>query len=162
MKKSLRRVLPVLALCFVAFAKKEPGFTVRFYTETTSTETNTFAVPVQLQNPPRKSFISTIPNISEHDIYAIYPFQATDGTIGCVFLLDDHGKDMLDTLSIEKRGTSLIALVNVRQVIDMLIDRRIPDGILVIPHGMTVEEGLLLKKTFKVINMPPATPPAKQ
>ena len=162
MKKSLWRLLPLLALFLVSAAKKEPAVSVRFYTEGLAGDTDTFAIPLYLQNPSRKIFVSKIANISEHDFTAVYPFQAADGTIGCAFLLNETGKIALDTLTVQKRGTSLIAAVNNRTVIDMLIDRHIPDGILVIPNGMTVKEGLQLKKTFRIVTMAPPTPPPKQ
>jgi hypothetical protein len=163
MKKPLWRLLPFLAIFLIAAGKKQPEVSVRFYTEGVAGDTESFALPLYLQDPPRKVYVSKIANISEHDITAIYPFQATDGSIGCVFLLNETGKIALDVLSVEKRGTSLIATMNGRTVISLLIDRRIPDGILVIPHGLTVQEGLLLKQTFKLFVPPhPATQPAPQ
>jgi hypothetical protein len=164
MKKSIWCLLPLLALCLVAAAKKEPEVSVRFYTEGVAGDTSSFTVPLYLQNPSRKIYVSKIANISEHDIAAIYPFQTADGSLGCVFLLTDTGKIALDALSVEKRGTSIIAVVNERPVISLLIDRRISDGILVIPNGLTVPEGLLLKKTFKLYTPPssPTPPPASK
>jgi hypothetical protein len=159
MKKSLWCLLPVLALCLVAAAKKEPGVTVRFYEEGVAGDINTLPDPIYLQDPSRKIYRAKTASISESDIAAIYPFQTNDGSIGCVFILNDAGKAALDTLSVEKRGSSLTAIVNDRMIINLLIDRRIPDGILVIPHGMTVQEGLLLKKTFKVLSTTPLATP---
>ena len=161
MKKPLWCLLPVLALLLVAAAKKEPEVTVRFYTEGMAGDTNSFVVPLYLQNPVRKIYVSKIPNISERDIEAIYPFQTPDGSLGCVFLLSETGKIALDSLSVEKRGTSLIAVMNNRPVIPLLIDRRISDGILVIPSGLSIPEGLLLKKTFRVFIPPTPTPAPK-
>jgi len=153
MKTSLWRLLPVLALFCIAGARKEPEVTVRFYTEVSGKESDSFSFPVQLHFPPRRGYITKIPNISERDITGIYLFQAADGSVGCSFLLDEHGKVALDTLSIEKRGTSLVALVNGRQAVDILIDRRVSDGIVTIPQGLTLPEAAMLKKTFKEINV---------
>lgn len=154
MNKPLRLLPVLLALLLVAAGKKEPEFSVRFYTETTTAGDDNLTVPVVVGNPPRKTFISRIANISENDIVGIYPFVTADNQFGCVFVLDTHGQTMLDTISVEKRGTALIALVNGRQVVDMLIDRRIPDGIVVIPRGLTVDELAMLKKHFKIITPP--------
>jgi hypothetical protein len=154
MRKSLRFLAPALVLLFVAAGKKEPPFTVRFYAETNAKDTESFATPVQLQYPPRKAYIQKVPAISERDIVAIYPFQASDGSMGCAFKLDDHGRIAIDSLSIEKRGTSLVAVVNNRQVIDMLIDKRVSDGIITIPRGLSVQEAMMMQLKFKIIGQP--------
>ncbi|MGB8353743.1 MAG: hypothetical protein WCD79_07650 [Chthoniobacteraceae bacterium] len=156
MKTPLWCLLAVLALSFVAAGKKEPELTVRFYTEGNAQDSLSFSLPVIVGSPPHKAFISKIPNISERDVSAIYLFVGSDGTVGCSFILDEHGKMGLDTLSVEKRGTSLVAVVNGRHVIDMLIDKRISDGIITIPRGLNIEEGRMLRKTFKSIRPVPA------
>jgi len=140
-----------LALCFIAAGKKEPELTVRFYTESKAEDNGAFAVPVTIGNPHRRAYITKIPDISERDVAAIYLFAAGDGTLGCSFILDEHGKVNLDTLSVEKRGTSLVALVNGRQVIDMLIDQHVTDGIVTIQRGLTPDEARAINKAFKSI-----------
>ena len=92
-----------------------------------------------------------MPSITEREISGIFPFPASDGTMGCAFKLDDHGRVWLDTLSIEKKGMALVAMVNGRIVCDMLIDKRVADGIISIPNGLTNEDITILKKKFKVI-----------
>lgn len=162
MNKSLWYLLPVLALCLVAAAKKEPAVTVRFYAEAIGGDINTYPDPVYLQDPDRKIYRSKIAAISEHDISTIYPFQTSDGSIGCVFMLNEHGKAALDQLTVDRRGSTLTAVVGMggkeRMIINMLIDRRVSDGILVIPHGMTIQEGLALKGAFKVLKKLPVAP----
>lgn len=163
MKNLLRYLLPVLALCFVAAAKKETAVTVRFYPEAIGGDINTYPDPVWLQEPTRKIYRSKIAAISEQDVSSIYLYQVSDGSVGCVFILNDRGKAALDTLSVEKHGSTITAVVNNRMIINLLIDKRISDGILVIPHGMTIQEGMMLKNTFKVLKTPPnATPAAAQ
>jgi hypothetical protein len=139
-----------VGLLCIAAAKKEDT-TVRFHTETQQQDGQAFAMPVRLQHPARNAYVSKVPAISERDIVAIYPFQAKDGSWGCLFQLDAHGRIALDTLSIEKRGTSLVAAVNGRQVIDLQIDRRISDGLLTIPRGLTQEEIASLQKAFPLV-----------
>lgn len=160
MKNTLRRLLPLLALCLVAAAKTQPEeVKVRFYTEGVAGDVNTNPDPVYLVDPTRKIYRSKIASISEHEITSIYPFQTTDGSIGCVFILNSAGRAALDALSIEKRGSTLTAEVNGRMIINLAIDRRVSDGILVIPHGMTPQEGLALKSAFKVVKPDLPTPP---
>lgn len=155
MRKSFRFLLPVLALLCVAGGKKEPPLTVRFYAEANRRDSDVFSSPIQLQYPPRQAYVQKIPTISERDILSIYPFQASDGTMGCAFKLDDHGRIAVDSLSVEKRGSSLVAIVNNRQVIDMLIDKRVSDGIITIPRGLTAQEAALLETKFKTIGQRP-------
>lgn len=147
------RLLLLLPLAFfsTAAAKKQPGVTVRFHTETNAHDTSSFAIPVTLKYPPREVYIDKLPAITEREIVAIYPFPAADGTMGCAFKLDDHGTIELDTLSVEKRGTSLVAVVNGRQVTDMQIDRRVSDGIVTIPNGLAPEEIMLFQRKYKLL-----------
>jgi hypothetical protein len=144
-------IISLLAFLCVAAGKKQPQLTVRFFAEANRRDTDEFAIPVNLQYPPHVAYIDKIPVVSERDIAAIYPFNATDGTMGCAFKLDDHGTLALDTLSIERRGTSLVAMVNGRQIIDMQIDRRVSDGVLTIPRGLTTQEIARLQKKFKTL-----------
>ena len=150
------RFLPLilLAVFSIAAGKKVPNVTVRFHTETNEHDTSSFAAPVTLKYPPRQVFIDKLPAISEREIAAIYPFQAADGTFGCAFKLDDHGTIELDTLSVEKRGTSLVAVVNGRQVTDMQIDRRVSDGVLTIASGLTPLEIALLQRKYRQLGAP--------
>jgi len=151
-----RRIIPlcVALTCFVAAAHKPP-ITVRFFTETTSRDTETFASPVQLTNPPRSAFIERTAAISESDINGIYPFLTTDGTWGCLFELTDTGKRNLEMVSAEQRGHAIVAFVGtkkgLRQVIDMVIDKRISDGRIVIQRGIQTEEIALLRKAFHTV-----------
>ena len=152
-------LLLLSALCIACLGmapkKKKPETTVRFFTEANAQDTDRFAAPIILHNPPRQAYISYIPDVSERDVAAIYPFPAPDGTFGCAFKLDEHGKIALNTLSIERRGSSLVAFINARQVIDMTIDRVISDGIIVIQFGITPQEIELLKARFNILGQPP-------
>ena len=146
-----RWILPLAALLFVAGAKKQPPVTVRFHVEGNAQDTNVFTTPVTLQNPARQAFIDKIPVISERDIQSIFPFEAGDGTLGCAFKLDDHGRIALDTTSLDKRGTSLVAFVNGRQVVDMVIDKHVSDGIISIQRGLTSVDIMTLQKKYPIL-----------
>jgi len=133
-------ILPLVLLCFTAGGKKTPETTVRFHTEANPRDGESFAVKVNLQNPPREAFIGKLADISEREITAIWPFDAGDGTFGCGFKLDNHGRMGLSVLSTQRRSQSLVVLVNGRQVIDMKIDAPVNDGVLTIQRGLTGEE----------------------
>jgi len=142
--------LLILALALAGFAKKKEALSVTFHVETNSRDTSSFALPVNLKNLGRQSYIEKMPSITEREISRIFPFSASDGSMGCAFILDDHGRVWLDTLSVEKRGMALVAMVNGRIVCDMLIDKRVADGIITIPNGLSDQDIVILTKKFKV------------
>lgn len=150
------RALLALLIVFscLGMAKKPPPVTVRFHSETNPNDTTTFGMEVQLTNPPRQAFVSKVPDFSEADIAAVYPFPAADGTFGCAFKLDTHGKLALETMSRDKTGKVLVGVVNGRQVVNMIIDRPVTDGIVTIQSGLLPTEIALLQKKFPTLGQP--------
>jgi len=144
-----RFLLPLLTLVFLAAASK-PKLTIRFHTEANANSGPSFAVKATLPDASTLS-ISKIADISENDIVAVFPFPAEDGSMGCAFKLDNHGRISLASLSQEYRGSLLIGFVNARPVTAMLIDRKVFDGILTIPRGLTPNEIALIQKTFPTL-----------
>jgi len=151
-------VLPLLAIASLGMAKKKPDIVVRFHVETHERDGAVFAMPVKFQNPPRAGFAERVPSISERDIRAIYPTQAPDGSFGCVFALTVHGRLALQTLSNTRRGSTMVVFVSTKsgthQVIDMLIDKPISDGIIFIPRGLSQLEVQALAKAYPVMGQP--------
>jgi hypothetical protein len=145
-------LLPLLCLALTGGASnKKPKVTVRLFSETNAMDTDKFATPIDLRYPPRKAYLSKVPHVSEYDIQSVYAFTGRDGTMGCAFKLDRHGAIGLDTMSVEKRGQSAVIMVNGRNVIDVIVDRRISDGILTIPFGLTQAEVDLITKQWPSI-----------
>jgi hypothetical protein len=140
------------ALCCLGFGRKEYAVTVRFFAETRGLDANRFSSPVVLRHPARAAFIEKIPTIHERHIKAVYPFPAPDGTSGCAFELDASGRLALDVVSTERRGSSLVAFVSTKtgthQVIDMVIDRTVKDGIITIQSGLTELEIAAITKQW--------------
>ncbi len=147
-------VLILAVFSGLGFARK-PKITVRFHLEANAQDGQPFAMPVEFRNPPRKGFMTQIPVISERNINAIYPYPAPDGSFGCAFKLDTFGQTALESMSLSNRGASVIAFVGTakgtHQVIDMIIDKGIRDGIITIPSGLTQLEIDALTKEFKVL-----------
>ena len=153
--KFLRLAAIVLAACAsLAMAKKYP-VTVRFFAEANALDGSTFSNPIKFESARREGHIEKIPTVSERNIEAIYPFRAPDGTMGCAFKLDRSGTIALDVLSTERRGSALVAFVGtkkgVHQVIDMIIDRPVNDGIITIQRGLTTLEVVALRKQWPVM-----------
>ena len=144
----------VFAVASLGFAKKKP-VTVRFHVEANAHDGQPFAMPATFHNPERKGFVTQIPMISERNIDAIFPFPASDGSMGCAFKLDNFGRTALEEMSLTNRGASVIAFVGTKtgthQVIDMVIDKVIRDGIISIPRGLTELEITALQLEFKTM-----------
>ncbi len=142
-------VLP-LPESMAAAQKKAPKIMVRFHLLADKTDSDKFAIQMTIPETGEQVYVSRSPALSEHDIVACYPFEAGNGTWGCAFYLSNHGRIVLDSFSIERRGSHVVALVGARQVAYLLIDRRISDGIITIPEGLTREEIDLMIKEFGV------------
>lgn len=112
-------------------------------------------MPVKLQNLRRDAYVSRVPAIYEKQIKAIYPFPGDDGTWGCVFQMDEQGRIRLETMSSEQMHTALVLYVSTKggqhQVIDMLIDKPVTNGIISIPRGLTELEVNVMKTQFPII-----------
>ncbi len=157
MNPALRLLAAVLALACLGMTRKPP-VTVRFYAEANARDTEAFAKPILLHFPEREAYVEKVPSINEQNIKAMYPFQASDGTWGASFQLDNKGRIDLEVVSTERRGSSMVVFVmtakGAHQVIDMLIDKPVRDGIITIPRGLTELEIKALSKQYKVLGQP--------
>jgi len=147
-------LLPLLAVCCLGAAKKKNALTVRFHLQASEQDGSAFVMPLPAGSARGPAFVKKVPEISEYDIKAIYPFPAADGTMGCAFKLDEHGRIALDALSVEQRGKVLVPLVNFRVVTAMLIDKRVSDGVIMIGSGLTQEEIAKLQKKYPTLGAP--------
>ena len=95
--------------------------------------------------------IQKLPWITEHDVTAFSPYPAQNGTFGALFQLDDHGRVVLDTLSVERRGGYLFVFINGRMITGLQIDKRVTDGKIYIPTGLTAADIELMKKQWRLI-----------
>lgn len=145
-------IVTVAALAGLGLAR-QPNITVRFHVEAKAQDGQPFAMPVKFANPPRDGYMAQIPAISERNVVAIFPYPSPDGTYGCAFRLDTFGRTSLETMTLTNRGASVVAFVGTKkgthQVVDMVIDKVIRDGIVNIPRGLTQMEVAMLEKEFK-------------
>jgi hypothetical protein len=150
MRHRLLLLIPLLGLCCLGMGKKELPLSIRFYTQTTQGDSASFSAPVKMLNG-RDTYVDQVASISERDIAAVQPSVAADGSGACLLQLDDHGTVALDSLSVEKRGSILIAFINAHQILDILIDQRVSDGRLWISSGITTDEMKLILKKYPII-----------
>jgi hypothetical protein len=92
-----------------------------------------------------------MPWISEQDVTAFSPYPAPDGTYGALIQLDEHGRVVLDTLSIERRGSFLFVFINGRLITELNVDKRVADGKIYIPSGLSAADIDLMKKDWRLI-----------
>jgi hypothetical protein len=68
-----------------------------------------------------------------------------------LFQLDEHGRTVLDTLSVEHRGGLLFVFINGRMITELQIDKRVSDGKIYIPSGLTAADVGLMKKQWRLL-----------
>jgi hypothetical protein len=123
---------------------------LRVHVQTNANDGSVFAQPIRSISG-RDVFIQKMAWLSERDVKAFYPYRATDGSYGVLLQLDDHGRTVLDTLSMERRGSFLFVFVNGRPVTELQVDRRVSDGKIYIASGLTNADIKLMTKDWKLI-----------
>ena len=149
------KTLRVLALCLVFALSngfgKQRHCTFRVHAQANPQDTEAFSTAARAQAYGKDLAIEKMPWISERDVAAFFPYPAQDGTYGALFQLDEHGRVVLDTLSIERRGGFLFVFVNGRLITELQIDRRVSDGKIYIPSGLSASDTELMKKEWRLI-----------
>ncbi|HSH39872.1 MAG TPA: hypothetical protein VK993_13940 [Chthoniobacterales bacterium] len=130
---------------------RKPRCTVRAHLEANPQDGPVFSARLRSATTGREVTIAKVPAISELDVVGFQAHPAANGTYGVLFHLNDHGKLALDTLSVERRGSSLYVFVNGRLVDELQIDRRVSDGKLYIAAGLTQNDVELMKKDWRPI-----------
>ena len=113
-------------------------------------DTDIFAQPVHSRTG-RDVFIEKTPWLTEREVKAFYPYRAADGSYAALLVLDDHGRTILDTMSVERRGSLLFVFVNGRPLTELQVDRRVSDGKMYLPSGLTEADIKLMNKDWKLL-----------
>jgi hypothetical protein len=124
---------------------------LRVHAQANQRDTAVFATSVRAQVSGKDVAIEKMPRISEQDVVAFYPYAAANGTYGALFQLNEHGRVALDALSIERRGSFLFVFINGRPITELEIDKRVSDGRLYVPSGLTGADIELMKKDWRLI-----------
>jgi hypothetical protein len=127
---------------------------LRLHAEANPQDTSTFAASVRAKLSGKDVAIEKVARISEQDVVAFYPYPAGSGNYGALFQLDEHGRIALDALSVERRGGFLFVFVNGRAITELQIDKRVSDGKIYIPSGLTAADIQLMKKDWRLIGKP--------
>jgi len=143
-----------LAFALVDAAAKERHCTFRVHAQANPQDTDVFSIAARATSSGKDVAIEKTPWITEHDVMAFSPYPAKDGSFGALFQLDDHGRVVLDTLSVERRGGFLFVLINGRMITELRIDKRVSDGKIYIPSGLTAADVDLMKKQWRSPGQP--------
>jgi hypothetical protein len=137
-----------LAFALIDTAAKERHCTFRVHAQANPQDTDVFSMSAGTTSSGKDIAIEKLAWISEHDVMAFSPYPARDGTFGALFQLDDHGRVVLDTLSVERRGRFLFVFINGRMITELQIDKRVSDGKIYVPSGLTAADVELMKKQW--------------
>jgi hypothetical protein len=146
------RALCVFVFCvnlaLINAAAKQRHCTFRVHAQANPKDTDVFSISTRATSSGKNVAIQKLAWITENDVMAFSPYPAQDGTFGALFQLDDHGRTVLDTLSIERRGGFLFVFINGRMITELQIDKRVSDGKIYIPSGLTAADVELMKKQW--------------
>ena len=138
-----------LAFALIDAAAKQRHCTFRVHAQANPHDTDVFSIPARTTASGKDVAVEKLPWITEHDIMAFSPYPAQDGTFGALFQLDEHGRVILDTLSVERRGGLLFVFNNGRLITELQIDKRVSDGRIYVPSGLTATDVDLMKKQWR-------------
>ena len=134
----------------VAQAKKRHCM-LRIHTEANPADTEVFSTSVKAKVSGKDVAIEKTARITESDVQAFYPYTLGNGNFGALIKLDEHGRIALDELSVERHGGYLFVFINGRAITELQIDKRVSDGQLYIPSGLTAADIALMAKDWKLI-----------
>jgi hypothetical protein len=140
-----------LSFALIDATGKQRQCTFRIHAQANSQDTDVFSMSARAISSGKDVTIQKLPWITEHDIMAFSPRPAPDGTFGALFQLDEHGRVILDTLSVERRGGFLFVFINGRMITELQIDKRVSDGKIYIPSGLTAADIQLMKKQWRLL-----------
>ena len=148
----MRNFLALILFFFlVSVAAAKPHCNFRVHLPANENDGEVFAQPVRSLSG-KMVHIERTAWISENDVAAFYPYKSVDGvSYGALLQFDDHGRTILDTLSVEHRGSTLFLFLNGRPLTELLIDKRVKDGRIYLPAGLTEADIKLMAKDWKLL-----------
>ena len=124
---------------------------LRIHAEANPKDTQAFATSVRAQVSGKTVAIEKAARITESDVKTFRPYPLGNGQFGVLLQLDEHGRLTLDSLSIERRGGFLFVFIDGRPITELEIDKRVSDGQIYIPFGLTMRDIELMRKDWHPI-----------
>jgi hypothetical protein len=142
-------IISFLAVCGAHAASRHCMF--RIHAEANPQDTSTFSMSVRAKLSGKDVAIEKVARISEQDVIGFYPYSAGPDNYGVLIQLDEHGRVTLDALSVERRGGFLFVFINGRAITELQVDKRVSDGKIYIPSGLTTRDIRLMKKDWRLL-----------
>ena len=130
--------------------KRDPSIAIRLHAQVYAFDPE-FTAKVKIGTPPREITIEKLASVSERDIASFYPYRAADGSFSAVLQLDRHGSVVLENLSAQKLGLSLVVAVGGRAIAALKVDKPISDGVVFIPYGLTETDVRAMGASFSIM-----------
>jgi hypothetical protein len=124
---------------------------LRIHAEANPADTEVFSTAVRAKLSGKEVAIEKVARIDERDVVSFSAYAAGNNQFGVLLQLDEHGRIALDELSVERRGGFLFVFVNGRAITELQIDKRVSDGQLYIPSGLTAADIVSMKRDWKLI-----------
>jgi hypothetical protein len=150
MKRLCATFLLMVLAASPAFGKSRHCM-LRIHTAANPNDTAAFSTSVKAQLSGKEVAIEKVARLTEWNVAAFYPYSLGNGQFSALFQLDEHGRIILDALSVERRGGLLFVFINGRAITELQIDKRVTDGLLYIPSGLTAADIALMRKDWKLI-----------
>jgi hypothetical protein len=153
-QSAMKLVFASLFLTFFAvpFATAKDRYCMfRVHAEANRNDTIVFATSVRAKFSGKEIAIEKTPRLTERDVEAFYPYPKTNGSYGALLQLDEHGRLVLDTLSIERRGSLLFVFINGQPITEVQIDQRVSDGRIYVAKGLSAADIESMKKDWRLI-----------
>jgi hypothetical protein len=142
-------IISLLALSGAQAKSRHAMF--RVHAEANPQDTSTFSTAVRAKLSGKDVAIEKLARISEQDVVGFYPYSAGPDNYGILIQLDEHGRVVLDALSVERRGGFLFVFINGRAITELQVDKRVSDGKIYIPSGLTARDIQLMKKDWRLL-----------
>ena len=130
--------------------RRDPSIAIRLHAQVYAFDPE-FTAKIKIGTPPREITIEKLASISERDIASFYPYKAADGTFSAVLQLDRHGSAVLENLSAQKLGLSLVVAVGGRAIAALKVDKPISDGVVFVPYGLTEPDIRAMGASFPIM-----------
>jgi hypothetical protein len=149
--KSLAASVILAGLTLVSAQARQSHCMLRIHAQANAQDTSSFSTAIRAKLSGKEVAIEKMARLNERDVVAFAAYAAPDGTYGALFQFDEHGRLTLDALSVERRGGFLFVFINGRAITELQIDKRVADGKIYIPSGLTAADLKLMKKDWKMI-----------
>ncbi len=137
MKRFAPLLLALLAPMLLGFSRKTE-FTITFHALASEMDPPKTMFPFDLNG--NRVFFKIVPEVSQQNIVAFYPFPAEGGRgNGLTLQLDFRGRASLELITRTRRDEYMLTMVNAAPVDFVVLDQPVTDGIITIWQGVTDE-----------------------